>query len=259
MSSRTDLLPVLASACTSFRDAAGRIGPDRWGSPSLCPAWTVGDVVLHVTTIESALVGWRPGDDSPFAAMPAIAAELGKLDAADLLARWDEVTAARMDELADMDDEQWDAPSLTPVGPGTYDRFMRIRVFDIWVHERDIRVPLGIPGDDGGPVAETALDEVELSLGYIVGKKVGMPDGTSIEFDLTGPVRRTLRAAVDGKAARVDRLDDPTVTLTTDSLTFMLLACGRIDPDGPIGDGRVVLAGDPSLADRAARNLAFTM
>ena len=79
------------------------------------------------------------------------------------------------------------------------------------------------------------------------------------QLDLTGPVRRTLRAAVDGKAARVDRLDDPTVTLTTDSLTFMLLACGRIDADGPIGDGRVVLAGDPSLADRAARNLAFTM
>jgi len=259
MSSRTDMLPILADAFSSFGAAADAIGTDRWAAQSLCPAWTVRDVVLHSTTIESALVGWRPGDDNPFLAMPAIATTLGELDADTLLARWGEVTAARLDELAGMDDDTYEAPSVTPVGPGTYARFMRIRVFDVWVHERDFRVPLGIPGDDAGPAAEVALDEVEASLGYIVGKKVGLPDGASIEFDLTGPVRRTMCVAVDGKAGRVDHLDDPTVTLTTDSLTFMLLACGRIDPEGPIGDGRVVLAGDASLADHAARSLAFTM
>jgi hypothetical protein len=136
---------------------------------------------------------------------------------------------------------------------------MAIREFDIWVHERDIRVPLGIPGDDGGPPAEMALDEVHGSIGYIVGKKIGLPDGTGIAIELTGPVHRRILARVDGRATRVDALESPDVTLSMDSLTFMLLACGRIDPQGPIDDGRVTWSGDPELAARAAHNLAFTM
>ena len=54
-------------------------------------------------------------------------------------------------------------------------------------------------------------------------------------------------------------LENPDATLTADSLTFMLLTCGRIDPEGPIGDGRITWAGDQELGERAARNLRFTM
>jgi len=57
----------------------------------------------------------------------------------------------------------------------------------------------------------------------------------------------------------VEQLESPAVTLTTDSLTFMLLACGRIDPEEPIADGRIRWTGDGTLGERAARNLAFTM
>ena len=39
----------------------------------------------------------------------------------------------------------------------------------------------------------------------------------------------------------------------------MLLACGRIDPELAIADGRVTWTGDAELGGRAARNLAFTM
>ena len=78
--------------------------------------------------------------------------------------------------------------------------FMAIRVFDFWVHERDITTPLGLPTDDGDARAEMALAEVERSLGYIVGKKAGFPDGSSIVFHLTGPLRRDLHVTVDGRA-----------------------------------------------------------
>jgi hypothetical protein len=136
---------------------------------------------------------------------------------------------------------------------------MDIRMFDNWVHERDIRVPLGIPGDDDGPTGESALDEVHQSLGYIVGKKIGLEDGKSIAFDLTGPVVRRMLVRVDGRAAVVDELPNPDATVTTDSLTFMLLACGRIDPEVPIADGRVTWTGDDEIGGRAARNLRFTI
>jgi hypothetical protein len=136
---------------------------------------------------------------------------------------------------------------------------MEIRVFDNWVHERDIRVPLGIPGDDSGPTAEKSLDEVHNSLGYIVGKKIGLEDGASIAFEITGPVTRRMMVKVDGRAAVVDDLPGPDATLTTDFLTFMLLACGRIDPEVPIADGRVTWTGDDDIGGRAARNLRFTI
>ncbi|MFZ4718387.1 MAG: maleylpyruvate isomerase family mycothiol-dependent enzyme [Ilumatobacteraceae bacterium] len=260
MSTREQILHNLRVSLHSFGSVIDALTPDQWNAQSLCPAWTAHGVVAHTTAIEAALLGWRPDSpDNPFALMGPIAQELSGLSPAALRARFHEVVAARLLELEAMSDDEFTAPSFTPVGQATYARFMAIRVFDIWVHERDIRVPLDIPGDDGGPAAEMALDEVEGSIGYIAGKKIGVPDGQGLAFHLTGPVRRDIFVKVDGRAARVPELVDPDAVLTADSLTFVLLACGRINPDEPIRDGRVAWSGDPALGERAARNLAFTM
>ncbi len=87
-----------------------------------------------------------------------------------------------------------------------------------------------------------------------------MPEGSSIAFRLTGPLVREIDVAVDGRAKQVDHLDNPTATLTTDSTTFIMLACGRIDPQAQIDSGAVSWTGDAELGgERAARNLRFTM
>lgn len=259
MSTAAEIRTNLRTVFTSFGAVVDRLTPEQWMAQSLCPAWTVQGVVVHVTTIETALIGWRPGQDSPFSAMPAIAAELGDLDPLALAERYRSVTLQRLTELDSMTDEEFAVSSLTPVGPGTYGRFMAIREFDMWVHERDIRVPLHMPGDDSGPAAEMALDEVHGSIGFITGKKIGLADGKGIAIEVTGPVTRRILAKVEGRATRVEELESPDVTLTTDLLTFMLLACGRIDPEGPIADGRVTWTGDAQLGGHAARHLAFTM
>ncbi len=259
MSTRIAITDNLRAVFTSFGNVIAGLSAEQWSRQSLCPAWDVQGVVAHVTTIETALLGWRPGNDDPFGAMAAIGADLAPLGPEQLAERYRVVTAQRLDELSAMTDAEFDEPSITPVGPGTYARFMAIREFDMWVHERDIRVPLGLAGDDGGPAAEMALDEVHASIGFIVGKKIGLADGKGIAIELTGPVRRRLLAKVDGRAARVDELASPDVTLSMDSLTFMMLACGRIDPQTAIDDGRVTWSGDAGLGDHAARRLAFTM
>ncbi|HQZ34704.1 MAG TPA: maleylpyruvate isomerase family mycothiol-dependent enzyme [Ilumatobacteraceae bacterium] len=258
-SSRLQLIDNLRSVFQSFGAVVDGLTDEQWAAQSLCPTWKMRDVVVHITAIEVALLGWRPGDDNPFVRMATIQPELEALSNVELAQRYHDVTDSRVTELDGMTDDEFAQPSLTPVGPGTYGRFMTIRCFDVWVHERDIRVPLGISGDDSGPTAELSLDEVHASLGYIVGKKIGLADGKGIAFDLTGPVSRRLLAKVDGRAARVDELDSPDVTLTMDSLTFMLLACGRIDPAAPLSDGRIAISGDHELGTHAARNLSFTM
>lgn len=237
------------------------LGDEQWHAQSLCPDWTVRGVVNHVTGIEAVMAGWLPEDDQT---PPPFEKAAGFLHDADVdgTAYVDAVRAVydrRRRDLAALSQEDLARRSWTPVGPGSYGRFLAIRVFDLWVHERDITIPLGRATDDTGIAAEIALAEVEGYIGYIVGKKVGLPDGKGITFHLTGPIVRDLNVAVDGRAVQVDSLANPDVTLTTDSTTFIELACGRIDPQVPIDSGAVMWKGDSELGERAARNLRFTM
>jgi len=246
----------------SLDDLFDRLDGDQWATQSLCPDWTVRGVLVHLGAVEHMLLGEPPGsmpDALPFEKVGHWMQRVASLGDQEVLGIYRDVIAARRDELAAMSDDDFELPCMTPVGPGTYGRFMDVRIFDFWVHEQDIRVPLGLPGHEDGPAAEMALAEIEGSLGYIVGRKIGLPDGMSMSIDLTGPVVRTFHVVVDGRARQVDTLDAPDVRLRTDSTTFALLACGRIDPQDPIDDGRVTWVGDAGWGDRAARNLAFTM
>ncbi|UVO12913.1 maleylpyruvate isomerase family mycothiol-dependent enzyme [Mycobacterium sp. SVM_VP21] len=249
-----DCYTAIEALCTDLSDA-------EWKAQSLCPDWTVRDVINHVTSIEAVMAGWLPDDDRtppPFekAADFLRDADTDRATYSDLVRA---IYDRRRNDLAALSGADLMRPSWTPVGPATYGRFLEIRVFDFWVHERDITTPLGRTTEDTGLGAEIALAEVAGSLGYIVGKKVGLPDGKSITFDLTGPITQQLHVAVDGRAKAVDHLNNPDVTVVTDSTTFIQLACGRIDPQAQIDSGAVSWTGDSELGDRAARNLRFTM
>lgn len=246
---------AIEALCTDLGDA-------EWRAHSLCPDWTVRDVINHVTSIEAAMAGWLPDDDRtppPFEKAADFLRDAAAVDNAAYTQLVRAIYDRRRSDLDALSNVDLERPSWTPVGPGSYGRFLEIRVFDFWVHERDITAALGRKTDDTGVAAEIALAEVAGSLGYIVGKKVGLPDGNGITFDLTGPITRQLHVAVDGRAKTVDHLANPDVTLTTDSTTFIQLACGRIDPQAQIDSGAVTWTGDSELGDRAARNLRFTM
>ncbi|MEO6652983.1 MAG: maleylpyruvate isomerase family mycothiol-dependent enzyme [Ilumatobacteraceae bacterium] len=252
----------LESCWTSIDDVFDPLTDDQWSTQSLCPDWSVRGVMVHLGAVEYMLLGEPPGsmpDALPFDKVGDWMTQVAALSDLETLGRYRQVISARREELAAMSDDDFDQPCMTPVGPGTYGRFMDVRVFDFWVHEQDVRMPLGMAGHETGPAAEMAIAEIEASLGYIVGRKIGLPDGKGMTIDLTGPIERTFHVAVDGRAVRVDSLADPDVTLQTDSTTFALLACGRLDPQAPIGDGRVKWHGDTEWGERAARNLAFTM
>ena len=237
-----------------------QLAEDDWATQSLCPAWSVHGVVSHLAGIEMALSGWTPEGDkpAPFQQIPPFMAEAKGWSGAKLLARFEQILAGRKTELRALSDADFAATSWTPVGVQTYGRFMAVRVFDFWVHEQDIRVPVGHEGHLSGPAAEMSLDEVRQSFGYIAGKKAGVPDGQSVTVHLTGPITADLSAEVLGRARVVEQLAHPTAEMTTDFLTFMLLACGRIDPEVPIAAGKVQLSGDLTLAGQLARNLRFT-
>jgi uncharacterized protein (TIGR03083 family) len=261
MRSRVETIDNLTSCYDDIEQLMAGFATADWDVQSLCPDWTVRGVVAHLAAIEHILDGWLPtGDDikPAFDRVGPFLAETGGWSNEQLAAETRRTLDSRRAQLAAVTDDELALSSMTPVGEATYGRFMEIRAFDFWVHQRDMAIPLGRPTDDSGSTAELALDEVHSSIGYIVGKKVGLPDGMSIAFHLSGPVERDLYAVVEGRAAKVDHVDDPSVEVTTDFMTFMLLACGRIDPQEPIDRGEISWAGDPTWGEHAARNLRFT-
>jgi uncharacterized protein (TIGR03083 family) len=235
----------------------------QWRTQSLCPDWDMRGVITHLGMMERVLTGWLPAsadDLPPLDRVTPYHEEAAALDDTAFAAYVRGIFADRRADLAGLTADDLARPSWTPIGPRSYGGFLEIRIFDFWLHERDVATPLHWPTDDGGPRAEIALGQVESSIGYIVGKKIGLPDGASIVFHLTGPVARDLLVAVEGgRAKAVSQLDHPDVELTTDTLTFLQLAGGRIDPQVQIEAGKVTWKGNEELGDRAARNLRFTI
>lgn len=259
---RTETTTNLDTCYGAIEQLMYALPEEAWSTRSLCPDWDVRGVITHLASVEHVLSGWRPtsaDDPLPFDGIGPYLAKARAWSRDRLISEVKTLFAARRAELAEMDDDAWAVTCPTPVGPATYGRFMDVRVFDFWVHERDITTPLGLETKDDGPAAESATDEVEGSIGYIVGRKIGLPDGMSIAFRLTGPVTRSIYVEVDGRAGAVESLADPSVEVTADSLTFVQLACGRIDPQAAIDEGRISWTGDAEWGEKAAKNLAFTM
>jgi len=179
---------------------------------------------------------------------------------ADLHQRFRTLIADRRKRLSDMAIDDWNAPTLTPVGPDSYGRFMRVRVFDCWMHEHDIRDALDKPASEAelaGPAARLTLDEMATTMGFVVGKLGKAPDGSRVAIELTGPLARTIRVVVDGRARLVEDFGglEPTATIRADGVLFTRLAGGRADTAA----GGVELSGDKDVAARIVEHLNYTI
>ncbi len=262
MTDPTSLGACVEQCYDAIESVCARLRGTQWQTQSLCPDWTARDVVSHLGMMERVMTGWLPASAEAVAPVDRIGPyeqEVAELGDKAFASRITETFSARRADLARLTADDLQRPSWTPVGPKTYGQFLEIRIFDFWVHERDITTPLHWATDDGGPRAEIALGQVVGSIGYIVGKKVGLPNHKSIVFHLTGPLQHDIAVVVDGRARQVDGVEHPDVELTTDSTTFIQLAAGRIDPHAQLESGKVRLSGDPELAERAARKLRFTI
>ncbi len=272
-SSASALKGQLDEVWSSLATLGGGLDDADWDAPTSCPGWPVSAQYAHVIGTESVLLG-RPNPEvvpgRPDHVRNDIAgfneawvASMASEPRESVLARFDEVTSARREALAAMDEADFAADSWTPIGPADYRRFMQIRVFDCWVHEQDVRYAVGRSGHDAGQVAEQSVDEIVRALGYIVGKKAGAEPGSSVRISLTGPVERDIEVSVvDGRARVIDTVGGtPTATLALSSNAFTRMACGRVAPPSVLGGalGGVALAGDTVLGERIVTSLPFTI
>ncbi len=267
---QTPVIDALAEEVAALDELLSELTDDEWTAPSPCPGWDVKANVAHIVGAESMLAGVEaPPAEGDLSARDHVRNDIGGFNEvwvaalvddppAAILERFRTITARRLDDLRGMDQETWEAEGFTPAGKDSYGRFMRIRVFDCWMHEQDIRDATGRAGHTWGPAVNLSLDEMAASLGYVVGKKAAAPDGASVTFAMEGEIDREIHLLVDGRAGVVDSLDGPaTATVRTDVHTLSRLAGGRVSLAAVAN--RVTVEGDADLGHRVVENLAYTI
>jgi uncharacterized protein (TIGR03083 family) len=255
----------LADVWSALADMGRTLGPSDWAAPTECPGWSVQDHLSHVVGTESMLLG-RPSPPS-VPPGPHVLNPIGELNeawvaqrrarpGAQVVAELVDVTAARLQSLRAMSDEQLDTPGPSPIGQVPYVTFMSVRVMDCWVHEQDMRQALGRPWRFAGPAAPAAVDRLTGGFGYVVGKKVAPPEGSVVVLDVEGPVPRTISVVMhDGRAVASDGVT-PTVRLSMVDEVYVRLATGRLPSAAALDAGLVTIVGQQSTGEAVVANLA---
>jgi len=255
------------SAVGDFLAVLDQLEPGDWGTPTDLPGWDVKAVASHTAHLESILAG-RPEESADIGAPAHVTGAMGRFTEIGVVTRRDRdpasiveeirtATGARRAALAAAPPEDADAPAEGVFGAiGWSTRtLLRNRPLDLWMHEQDIRRAVGRPGGLDSPGAQHTADYLVEGFGYVVGKRVAPPAGTTAVLAVDGSAPFAVRVGDDGRAHRLDVVPEgPTVSLVMDRESFIVLAGGR----RPAAPGAVVVTGDQDLGERIVANLATT-
>ncbi|MEU5214900.1 maleylpyruvate isomerase family mycothiol-dependent enzyme [Streptomyces sp. NPDC020807] len=242
----------------------------EWNRPTPCVGWSVRDIVSHVIGMETEILGDpRPIHSLPrdlyhvrsdFARYMEVQVDVRRHHTApEMTSELEYILIRRARQLRN-ENRSPEHLIRAPLGAEqTLELAYRMRAFDVWVHEQDLRAALGVPGNLDSAGAHVTRDVLLEALPKVVAKDAGAPPNSAVVLDVTGPVEflRTVRVDADGRGS-IDGAPSlgPAVSLATDWETFVRLACGRVRP-ADVAD-RVRIEGDGALARAILDNFAVT-
>ena len=180
-----------------------------WKAPSECPGWSVQDNLVHITALERVHPR-RPVADGGRARGPAPREERHR----PLQRALDRVAPCLVRRRCAGGVRRHHRRPHRPAPRARRRRVRRrlldadgaghgrasssaFRIFDSWVHEQDMRRALERPGDLDSDAARFSTQMMLDVLPYVVGKKVGAPDGSTVVLSLTGPLAATTAVGID--------------------------------------------------------------
>lgn len=248
--------------------------------PTQCPGWTVKDQVSHITSAELAMLG-RPDRQVEVPDYDHLKTDVGRAmengvelrrrrSGQEVVEELQRVLAERMGRLNDPDLSE-DTVVETPLGDQRpLPAALRLRIFDVWCHEQDIRTALDRIGNLDSPAAAVSVDWVLKALPWVVVKRARIEPGKVVMIELTGPVqaRAGIRVELDEDGKPVGRemfsrgTDEtgpiPAIGKTTNiqmaTEPFMRRAAGRQRVD----ELHYTVFGDEEVARRVLQALAIT-
>ena len=269
-----ELVDAYAQTVRGVIDLGRTTRPGDESLPTDCPGWSVLDQVAHVASAE-AMVAGEPQPDVDVSRHAHVRHAFGERIEKYVESRRGRSLEEVLDELEERLEErlsvyrsgtEWaDTPVQGPFGPTTLGDLLAIRVFDIWMHEQDIREALHRPGGLDSGAAAHAVAQLFAALPRIVAKTAAIEPGNAVVLDLTGPTtgRAGARAEEhDGRATGIplftgesdEHPDVVTTSLTMSTQVATRLAGGRRRPE----DLHVVVHGDESIAQRVLAAMVIT-
>ena len=238
-------------------ELAGGFTDDQWQARTECPEWTVKDVYAHLAGGEEWMAEGHPPPPQGLAriADEAVAARRDH-SGPEVLAELRNLYARRLRQLVD-DPPDPDVMTETAYRvPVTVGVLLRMRAFDAWVHEQDVRRAVGHPGGLGTTGAEISRDVLLTSLPRVVAKLAAAPPNSLVRFTVHGDLGFDLAVSVDenSRGHHAAAEEGATTTLAMDWETFARLAAGRIAPD----TAPVEIGGGRALARRILSHFSVT-
>jgi uncharacterized protein (TIGR03083 family) len=180
-----------------LQDALATLTDEQWKQSSRCDGWSVQDVIAHLIgtnsfwsmSIAAGLAGAPTRVLAAFdpAATPALmVAPMRSMSPAEIHEQFVETNQSLFDVVEPLDDAGWSTTAESPAGHVPIREVANHALWDAWVHERDILLPLGL-----APAEEP--DELVSCLRYVaaVAPVLGhMSDPTrrgSLEINATEP------------------------------------------------------------------------
>lgn len=256
---------ALGAQWATLIDLADGLDDEQWSAPSILEGWTVADVFAHIAGTEWSLAGRTVEPVRGVGELAHVRNPIGELNEnwldhyrvlsrAELMADLREVTALRGEALRTISESDWNAEGFTPAGKDSHGRFMRIRTFDCWIHEVDIRdsLQLGAPADPE-PAAVTR-EEMAASLPFLIGKRAQAPRDAAVTVDFTGIAPAQVHVSVGERAAVVPAIDGVAdAVLHVDIADYARLIGARATAD----PASVTIDGNADLGGRVVANLHY--
>ncbi len=130
------------------------LSPDEWAAASRCDGWSSKDVIAHLASTDgfwgASLAGAQHDEPTrylvgfdPKATPAALAAAVGSVSAADTLAGLADGVERLCDTVEGLQDDDWDRTAEAPPGHVSVRTMVHHALWDAWIHERDVLLPLG--------------------------------------------------------------------------------------------------------------------
>jgi uncharacterized protein (TIGR03083 family) len=265
------IFDTLKHTWTSIRQLASLLSEDQWDTSSALPGWDVHAVFSHVIGFELEwFLGREATSPTPDPWPTHVTNELAADNERwiqDLAQVHPTVLLQLFDEMVDARTKQLNAARFYPQGFGTLVNSFRgdvpireavqLRIFDIALHEQDIRWGLGLNAKVDGPGMTHVRTTMLNSLGYAAGKLAKLPDGVAVAVTLFGSFQQTLAVAVqNGKGSIVPVASvRPVAAITMHDEIFLKVTTGRLDTTAALSASDIKLRGDESVGRQFASAL----
>jgi uncharacterized protein (TIGR03083 family) len=131
------------------------LGDDKWRSASRCDAWTTQDVVAHLVGVnafwQASVLAGLAGTPTrvlaafdPAAHPPMMVEPMRSLAPHEVLDQFVASNEGFLGAVATLDVDGWSTLAESPAGHVSIRLLAQHALWDSWVHERDIAVPLGL-------------------------------------------------------------------------------------------------------------------